>query len=208
MKKITALFVSIVLLTLVFTACTPSADIKSSPSPTVAITPSALPTQTITLAPTPTKTVQPASTAASTIVYKNTTYGFSFTLPKSWSDYKIITSKWEGTTSKSSAVTGPMISIRHPLWTTKDPRQDIPIMVFTLSQWKAIEHSYPNPDTANNSYPPNQEDITIGAAPVGPAELGRNSKYVFALPARYNYAFPTGYEEVEQIMSSKPLKAN
>jgi hypothetical protein len=28
---------------------------------------------------------------------------------------------------------------------------------------------------------------------------------VFALPARYNYAFPTRYEEVEKILSSNPL---
>jgi hypothetical protein len=35
--------------------------------------------------------------------------------------------------------------------------------------------------------------------------LGVNEKYVFALPARYNYAFPAGYEEVENIIASQPL---
>jgi len=39
-----------------------------------------------------------------------------------------------------------------------------------------------------------------------PTELGRNSKYVFALPARYNYSYPTGWEEVDQIMKNNPLK--
>jgi len=34
-----------------------------------------------------------------------------------------------------------------------------------------------------------QEKFHIGAAPINPSELGRNTKYVFALPARYNYAF-------------------
>ena len=38
-----------------------------------------------------------------------------------------------------------------------------------------------------------------------PSELGRNTSYVFALPARYNYAFPTGYNEVEEILQNKPL---
>ena len=41
---------------------------------------------------------------------------------------------------------------------------------------------------------------------MGPKELGRNSKYVFALPARYNFAFPTGFEEVEDILAGNPLQ--
>jgi hypothetical protein len=63
-------------------------------------------------------------------------------------------------------------------------------MIFTLSQWKAMQ----------------QEEFHIGAAPFGPRELGRNSRYVFALPARYNYAFPAGYEEVEEILKGYPLQ--
>lgn len=47
------------------------------------------------------------------------------------------------------------------------------------------------------------EEVTMG-----PKELARNSKYLFALPARYNYAFPTGYEEVEKILEGNPLQAN
>jgi len=38
-----------------------------------------------------------------------------------------------------------------------------------------------------------------------PTKLGENDHYVFALPARYNYAFPKGWEEVDQIMKSNPL---
>jgi len=34
----------------------------------------------------------------------------------------------------------------------------------------------------------------------------RNENYVFTIPARYNFAFPTGYEEVEKILESKPLE--
>lgn len=133
--------------------------------------------------------------SAGTNVYRNTQFGFSFSLPESWNDYRIITEKWEGRALDSRAngkivETGLVIKIRHPEWTSENPRQDIPIMVFTRNQWDALQ----------------QEEFHIGAAPMGPKELGRNSKYVFALPARYNYAFPTGYEEVERILEDNPLK--
>ncbi len=131
---------------------------------------------------------------AGQIVYQNTQYGFNFTLPESWKDYSIVTGEWEGLSISDSpqkvVETGPIISIRHPEWTSENPRQDIPIMVFTLSQWASLE----------------KEQFHIGAAPIGPSELSRNSKYVFALPARYNFAFPAGYEEVEKILSGNPLK--
>ncbi len=135
----------------------------------------------------------PVNTTQS-IEYRNTQYGFSFSLPASWSGYSIITTKWEGYVPESPQgdviiEEGPMVSIRRPQWTSQNPRQDIPIMVFTLSQWDLLQ----------------QDKFHIGAAPINPSELGRNSKYVFALPARYNYAFPTGYEEVEKILQGKPL---
>ena len=64
-------------------------------------------------------------------------------------------------------------------------------MIFTIEQWNELQ----------------QEKFHIGAAPIGPMELGRNSKYVFALPARYNFAFLPGFEEVEEILENNPLKA-
>ena len=138
-----------------------------------------------------TKSSSPAAVSSS-IIYKNNQYGFNFTLPKSWQGFSIINGSWEGYDTATGKVTetGPMISIRHPQWTSKNPRQDIPIFVFTLDQWNLLQ----------------QEKFHIGAAPVGPSELGRNNKYVFALPARYNYAFPTGYQEVEQILKGHPLQ--
>lgn len=136
----------------------------------------------------------PGQPAHDLIIYKNTQYGFDFSLPASWEGYSIITDKWEGLAigpgSDQVIASGPMISIRHPLWTSKNSRQDIPLMIFTLAQWNLLK----------------QEKFHIGAAPIGPSELGRNNGYVFALPARYNYAFPTGYEEVEKILNDKPLK--
>lgn len=65
-------------------------------------------------------------------------------------------------------------------------------MVFSLQQWADLQ----------------LEKFAVSAAPIPPSELGRNSKYVFALPARYNYAFLPGYKEVESILQSKPLKTN
>lgn len=85
-----------------------------------------------------------------------------------------------------------MFSIRHPLWTAASKRQDIPILIYFLAQWNALS----------------KEEFNMGAAPIPPSELGRNAAYVFALPARYNYAFPAGYQEVEQILQGNPLHPN
>jgi hypothetical protein len=141
-----------------------------------------------------TTTTVPSITAQPTtsIEYRNTQYGFSLSLPISWKGYSIVVDKWEGSSLDDNAakVEGPTILIRHPQWTSEDPRQDIPIMIFTLVQWDLIQ----------------QEKLSVGAAPVGPSELGRSARYVFALPARYNFAFPTGYEEVEKILAGEPLQ--
>jgi len=51
------------------------------------------------------------------------------------------------------------------------------------------------------------EQWSFGTAPIGPSELARNATYVFALPARYNYAFPAGFEEVDKIIESKAITA-
>lgn len=111
------------------------------------------------------------------VVLENRPYGFRFALPDSWAGYTIVEDKWEGVSPEDSEVkaSGPVISIRHPDWTAEEPRQDIPIMIFTLEQWNALQ----------------REEFLVGAAPTAPSELGRNGKYVFALPARYNFAFPT-----------------
>ncbi|MFJ9500803.1 hypothetical protein [Brevibacillus centrosporus] len=130
------------------------------------------------------------------ISYENDPYGFRFSLPESWKGYSIVTGTWEGLAAGNESgetivETGPLISIRHPQWTPQNQRQDIPIMIFTLEQWGSLLEG----------------KFHIGAAPIGPTELGRNSKYVFALPARYNFAFPEGYEEVEEIIKRNPLQA-
>jgi hypothetical protein len=133
---------------------------------------------------------------AGQVVYVNSEYGFTFSLPYSWSGYSIVNEKWEGYTLDSEANAeepshdGALIVIRHPDWAEETPRQDIPIMVFTLDEWESLQEG----------------EFHIGAAPMNPSELGRSSEYVFALPARYNYSFPEGYEEVEDILEGKPLQ--
>lgn len=126
-------------------------------------------------------------------IYENTQYGFRFTLPDSWKGYTIVTDKWEGLSvgdAQGDKVSGAKLSIRHPDWTDEQPRQDIPILVFTVDQWNELQ----------------QDKFHIGAAPIGPSELTRNDKYVFALPARYNFAYPDGYQEVDDILKSKPIQ--
>jgi len=130
-----------------------------------------------------------------TVLYRNSAYGFVFILPESWKGYTLVSEGWEGrslegSTSGQITETGPKLLIRHPQWTKENPMEDIPIMVFTLAQWDKVQ----------------QEKISLGAAPIGPTELGKNSTYVFALPARYNFDSLTGYKEVEQILEGNPLK--
>ncbi len=126
------------------------------------------------------------------LIYKNSQYGFTFSLPSSWHSYTIVDEQWEGLAVGGSEIvaSGPQLLIRHPEWTEQTPRQDIPIMIFTQAQWQELQ----------------QEKFHIGAATMGPSELNRNDQYVFALPARYNYEFPTGYEEVENILQNNPLQ--
>lgn len=133
------------------------------------------------------------------IKYNNTQYGFIFSLPEDWQGYKIIIQSsggwsWEASKSPEDSTIvshGPAIIIRNPLWTADKPYQDIPIQIFTIQQWQDVQ----------------SEKIWYRtAAPIGPGELGRNNQYVFALPARYNFADSEGIEEVANIISQNPLK--
>ncbi len=141
-------------------------------------------------------TTATTTVSTSSIIYTNNTFGFNVTLPKSWEGYTISNDVWTGYKIDDQIgnvpyATGTVVSIHNPKWTGSNSYQDIPIMVFTIEQWNLIK----------------EEKMSVGAAPIPPSELARNSKYVFALPARYNYAYPTGFEEVDQIIQSKPITA-
>lgn len=136
-----------------------------------------------------------SSSRSPSVEYRNEDYGFSISLPLSWEKYSVTIDKWTGYSigdelGEAPFTDGPVVSIHNPKWTEINSYQDIPIMVFTIRQWELLS----------------QDKFHIGAALIGPSELGRNSKYVFGLPARYNYSFPLGYEEVDQIIKSSPLK--
>jgi len=122
-----------------------------------------------------------------TIEYRNVSYGFRFTLPTSWKGCQVLWSEWQGsvlTTDGNLArvLHGPMLQIRYPKWTKENPREDMPIMIFTIAQWN--------------------EGPVVSAAPFDPAELARNGTYVFAVPPRWDYDFSEGYEEAERLLTS------
>ena len=133
--------------------------------------------------------------AGQSITYTNSQYGFTFTLPASWQGYSIATTAWTGYATCPSGdcttETGMQILIRNPQWTSENNWSPIPIMVFTLDQWNALS----------------QGKFSVSAAPFNPSELGHNANYVFALPARYDYAETEGWQEVDAIMQSNPLHA-
>ncbi len=129
----------------------------------------------------------------SAVVYRNEQYGLQVKLPGSWKGFTVVMGTREIRNVDSGDIDGtaPTISVRHPLWTAAVPRQDIPIDVYTPEQWAGIL----------------AEKYSVSAAPIPPTELARNARYIFALPARYNYAFPAGWEEVDTIVHSGAVTA-
>lgn len=136
---------------------------------------------------------EPVTPVTDSVVYDNTEYGFTFSLPGSWRGYSVIKNTWDSNplVATSTKQAGPKLLIRNPAWTSNDPYQDIPILVFTLAQW--------------NSYI--AEDFTVSAAPIQASELARNNLYVFALPPRWDFEYNKGYEEAQNIVKSNPIKA-
>ena len=126
-------------------------------------------------------------------IYSNKDYGFAFTLPNTWANYSIVKNTWEGSpvNTKSKKETGPKLLIRNPKWTEALPYQDIPVLVFTLAEWSTYEKG----------------NFSVSAAPILASELGRNNKYVFALPARWNFDYSKDYEEAISIINTNPLEA-
>jgi len=118
-------------------------------------------------------------TTSAGLVYKNTTYDFQITLPKTWNDFKI---------QSSEILFGNSVVIIHPDYTTLNPRMNIPILIYPIEKWTEWEKN-------------NFEGYPI-TAPIGPTERGRNTRFVFATAPRYNFIFLTGFEEVEIILKT------
>ena len=137
---------------------------------------------------------------AQRILYRNTQFSFCFVLPAAWKGYRILGENWEGAPISKEASTddsgasmnfGTKIVIRHPRWTEDTPYEDIPILIFTHREWKQVH----------------KEKLSLGAAPIGPEELARNRQYIFALPARYNFDYSEGWEEVDKLLRNHALEA-
>ncbi len=137
----------------------------------------------------------PTPSPVSGAVYKNTSYGFRVALPADWTGFTTLALTWQATdvASGNIAATGPKIVIRHPLWTAAKPYEDLPIMVFTTAQWAKVG----TPDAV----------WSLGAAPIPPTFLASNSQYVFALPARYNYDFAAGFQELDDAIRAGAVSA-
>lgn len=123
-----------------------------------------------------------------TIEYRNAKYGFSFRLPSSWKGYQVLWSTWGGyfPGEDRPPISGPMLKIRSPRWRVGQRTEDIPVMIYTLAQWR--------------------ENPVVSAAGVGPNELGRNSQYVFATPPRWDYDQLAGFREAERIVYNHALR--
>lgn len=121
--------------------------------------------------------------------YKNEGYGFQLDFPESWKGYSVINDSWEGQLISSPEIKfhGSKIIIRHPQWTEEKKWQDIPILIFNKEQWQLVQ----------------TENISLGAAPIGPSKLGENDKYVFALPARWiGFTADIGQNEASEIVKT------
>jgi hypothetical protein len=126
------------------------------------------------------------------LIYENTQFGFCFRLPASWTGYSILTGQWDGMVmSTNQMIHGPSITIRNAKWTTENPYQDIPILIFKPEIWRKVDGA----------------KIMVGAAPFAPSELGRNNRYVFALPARLTSDSASGFQEVSNLTREKPLES-
>ena len=107
--------------------------------------------------------------------YHNAQYDFSFFLPASWRGYSVFTERWEAPLHSADYQRwvgeehGPIIVIRNPRWKAADRYQDIPITVFTRSQWAAKQQEYFFPNACGMI-----------------DEIWRNRKYVFGIYDRYD----------------------
>lgn len=124
--------------------------------------------------------------------YRNEEYGFEFKLPADWEGYSVLEQMWHGRASPDGyegdrvLYEGPQIVILHPtLGNCENPEntcKQITIMIYTYQQW--------------------EDRPVVGAGGVGPAILGSNQRYVFALPPRWigydnNFGYGEEYEDEE-----------
>ena len=123
--------------------------------------------------------------------YTNNEFGFNMTFPDSWKGYTVVEQSWVGhvINNYQQTYSGPMIVFKNPQTTSTQPWQDIPIMVFTPEVWNMVSGNNPT--------------VSVSAAPIGPAKVGENAKYVFATPPRwYGFTDAIGFQEAVDIVKT------
>ncbi len=115
----------------------------------------------------------------------NNVYGFTINFPKDWDLKTELDQNLQGKDVSTGKIIEqvPEIIYRNPNWTESKHYEDIPVMVFTLGQWYLVSAG----------------KISLGGAPISPTELSRSNRFVFALPARYNYDYAEGWQEADLI---------
>jgi hypothetical protein len=125
------------------------------------------------------------------LVYKNSEYGFNFKLPLDWQGFTVVKESWTGNPLKKDQLqTGPKLLIRNPKWTKEAPYEDLPVLIFTISQWDMYL----------------AEDYAVSAAPIPATKLAQNNKYVFALPARRDFDYGIYVKKAQEIFSNNPIQ--
>jgi len=127
--------------------------------------------------------------------YTNNEYGFELTFPDSWKGYIVERKDWEGVRIDRPAIeggpdySGPLLVFKNPQTTAQQQYQDIPVMVFTPEVWALVK----GPDAT----------VAVSAAPIAPAKIGENSKYIFATPPRwYGFTDAVGFQEAVEIVKT------
>lgn len=102
--------------------------------------------------------------------YTNNNFGFSITFTDSWKDYEVVQSTWQGwVIDTKKYYKGETLVFKNEKLAAEKQFQGIPIMIITKDVWQLIDEG----------------KVAVSAAPIGPAKVGENSKYVFATPPRY-----------------------
>jgi hypothetical protein len=121
--------------------------------------------------------------------YHSTQYDFTFFLPADWKGYSVLMQEWSAELESADyqkvigTERGPMIVLRNPQWKASEPYQDIPILVFTHSQWDDVT----------------PQRLFIGAGGIDD-EISHNAEYVFGINSRHNWGELKGWEETGKIV--------
>lgn len=123
------------------------------------------------------------------IVYYNKEYDFTFYLPAGWKGCSVQMQQWSAELESADyqkvigTERGPMIVLRNPQWKVDEPCQDIPILVFTRSQWDDVA----------------PQRLFVGAGGTDD-EISHNARYVFGINSRHNWGELKGWEETGKIV--------